>query len=61
MGRDSDSSQIKAVGVPAGLDRHVRMRPFMSVSLTGSLQQNESLILQIKHLTPNVRSKLSST
>ena len=60
MGHDPDSSKIKAVGIPASLDGHVRMISFVGVAFAGTVQQSEVVIVQIKHCSTKLGSKLSS-
>ena len=58
MRRDSDSPQIEAVGVPARLDRDVRMSPFVGVSLAGAVQKPEFVVVQIERGSANFCGKL---
>ena len=55
MRHDPDSSKIKAVGVPASLDGHVRMISFVGVAFAGTVQQPELVVVQIETRFHEVR------
>ena len=61
MWRDPNSTKIEAVGIPAGLDRHVGMRPLMRVARAGPIQQAELVVVEIEDVATQFRSKLGGT
>ncbi len=50
MRDDADPAQVEAVGVPAGLNRDVRMSSLMGVARAGSMQQPEVFVGQLEQL-----------
>lgn len=45
---DPDTTEVQAVGVPAGLDRTVRMHPLVRVPRTGPMEQVELVIREVE-------------
>lgn len=60
MGHDADPAQIEPVGIPASLDRHVGVIPFVRVTLASTKQKPELVVVQIEHAATKFGSELGS-
>src|SRR5688500_17216475 len=45
MGRDANSTQIQPIGIPACLDRHVGVRPFMRMTLASPVEKSKRIVV----------------
>lgn len=61
MRRDPNSTEIETVGIPAGLDRHIGMRPLVGVAFAGTIQQPEFVVVEIENTAPKLGGELSGT
>jgi hypothetical protein len=60
MGRNANSTKIKAIRVPAGLNRHVGMSELVSMPCACPIEKAKFVILQIENLTPQFRRQFRS-
>ena len=61
LGLARPRAEVQAVGVPAGLDRHVGMRPLVRVPGAGPMEQAELVVGQVEQATPERPGKLGGT
>lgn len=61
MRSDPNSTEIEAVGIPAGLDRHVGMIGFVRVALARSIQQPKLVVVEIENTASKLGGELSGT
>ena len=57
---DANPTKIQPVGVPAGLDRDVGMRPLVRVPGTGPVQQAELVVRQVEQEAPQLRANAAA-
>lgn len=60
MRHDPDSTEIEAIRVPAGLNRHVGMISLVRVALTSSEEQSELVVVEIEHVASKLGGELGS-
>lgn len=61
MRHDADTTEIEAIRVPAGLNRHVGVIPFVRVALAGSEEQPELVVIEIEDAPTQFGGELSGS
>ena len=55
---DADTPEVEAIGVPAGLDRHVGVRPLVGMPGASPMQEEELAVGQVGSIDPPPASML---